>query len=162
MLKKKKRKFWTVIHFVSTLTHTLTMSAALQNVCLTHLSEIIQFSGWIRLWVLRAEIKIKTLNKQGAYLSPIPPAGRFSPSISHSPLPSRPPFPVDEPGFPFALLYIRVTTDSRLDFVCFIRVQVSHIVSQSIGLANRQTGECVRLKWSPLCSALVTGLTGSG
>lgn len=41
-------------------------------VCLTHLSEIIQFSGWIRLCVSRAEIKIKILNKQEAHLSPSP------------------------------------------------------------------------------------------
>lgn len=72
---------------------------------LTHLSEIIQFSGWIRLRVLRAEIKIKILNKQEAHLlSPPPPPQRPAPPprVSASSLLHHiPPFPWQGgPGFP--------------------------------------------------------------
>lgn len=72
-----------------TYTHWQTHPHRVQDyVCLSHLSEIIQFSGWIRLCVPRAEIKIKILNKQEALLFPLPPSPSCPFLPPYQPLPS--------------------------------------------------------------------------
>lgn len=120
-----------------TYTHWQTHPHRVQDyVCLSHLSEIIQFSGWIRLCVPRAEIKIKILNKQEALLFPQLPV---SPSVSAAALLQH-----ILPLWPGLLLHfsttLRLSEASMSDTICSRAVQVH--TSKSVRWGEREERSC--------------------